>query len=176
MGKKGLIGAIVVLSILVVGLGGFIVYDKVFATTDSNTNTTSEKETKNEKEQEPENETDSAEEVESDNTETVTDNTGSQPTTVPKCTGTYYGALSATETYKYTLNADGTFSAEFGGVSGTTGVYVINDNTISLIGKKDTVGPRNQDPYYNTEDYVMADDCSRIVVTKGSATISLDRQ
>ena len=77
MGKKGLIGAIVVLSILVVGLGGFIVYDKVFATTDSNTNTTSEKETKNEKEQEPENETDSAEEVESDNTETVTDNTGS---------------------------------------------------------------------------------------------------
>ena len=163
MGKKGLIGVIVVLSILVVGLGGFIVYDKVFATTDSNTNTTSEKETKNEKEQEPEN-------------ETVNDNTGTQPTTVPKCTGTYYGALSATETYKYTLNADGTFSAEFGGVSGTTGVYVINDNTISLIGKKDTVGPRNQDPYYNTEDYVMADDCSCIVVTKGSATFSLDRQ
>ena len=175
MGKKGLIGVIVVLSILVVGLGSFIAYDKVLATTNSKDNTTSEKESKNEKEQDSENET-NPEEVESDTNETVTDNTGSQTTTVPKCTGTYYGALSATETYKYTLNADGTFSADFGGVSGTTGVYVINDNTISLIGKKDTVGPRDQDPYYKTEDYVIADDCSCIVVTKGSATFSLDRQ
>lgn len=175
MGKKGLIGVIVVLSILVVGLGGFIAYDKVFVTTNSKDNTTSENESKNEKEQDSENET-TEEEVESGTNETVTGNSQLQTTSVPKCTGTYYGALSATETYKYVLNADGTFTAEFGGASGTSGVYVINDNTISLIGKKDVVGPREQDPYYNTNDYVIADDCSSITITKGSATFGLDRQ
>lgn len=117
----------------------------------------------------------SSDELESEENTSINDNFQIQITT-PRCTGTYYGAQSATETYKYVLNADGTFTAKFGGVSGTSGVYVINDNTISLIGRKDVVGPRNQDPYYNTEDYVIVDDCSHITVTKGSATFGLNKQ
>lgn len=170
MGKKGLISIVIILAVLVVGLGGYIVYDKVLVTTEKSTNQTANEE-KNKKEEQ--NESKENEESEDD---TETNNISQETTATPRCTGTYYGALSATETYKYILNADGTFTAEFGGVSGTSGVYVINDNTISLIGKKDVVGPREQDPYYNTEDYVIADDCSSITVTKGSATFGLNRQ
>ncbi len=164
MGKKGLISMVIILAVLVVGLGGYIVYDKVLVTTEKSTNQTANEE-QNESKENKESEDD-----------TETNNISQESTATPSCIGTYYGALSATETYKYVLNADGTFTAEFGGVSGTSGVYVINDNTISLIGKKDVVGPREQDPYYNTEDYVIADDCSSITVTKGSATFGLNRQ
>lgn len=173
MGKKGLIAVIVILAVLVVGLGGYIVYDKVLITTEKNDNVTANKEKDEEKEQQEEK--DSNDELESEENTSINDNSQTQ-TTTPRCTGTYYGAQSATETYKYVLNADGTFTAEFGGVSGTSGVYVINDNTISLIGRKDVVGPRNQDPYYYTEDYLIADDCSHITVTKGSATFGLNKQ
>lgn len=173
MEKKELIAVIVILAVLVAGLGGYIVYDKVLITAEKNENVTENKEKNKEKEQQEGN--DSNNELESEENTAINDNSQSQSRT-PRCTGTYYGAQSATETYKYVLNTDGTFTAEFGGVSGTSGVYVINDNTISLIGKKDVVGPRNQDPYYNTEDYVIADDCSYITVTKGSATFGLNKQ
>ena len=94
---------------------------------------------------------------------------------IPKCYGTYYGEyneMSSNGTtsnlkYTYILNQDGTFTSDFGGVSGSSGFYYINDNTISLIGTKDTVGPRDQDPRYATVDYVIADDCSYILYNDG---------
>ena len=70
--------------------------------------------------------------------------------------------------YTYILNQDGTFTSDFGGVSGSSGFYYINDNTISFIGTKDTVGPRDQDPHYATVDYVIADDCSYILYNDGN--------
>ena len=70
--------------------------------------------------------------------------------------------------YTYILNQDGTFTSDFGGVSGSSGFYYINDNTISFIGTKDTVGPRDQDPRYATVDYVIADDCSYILYNDGN--------
>lgn len=63
--------------------------------------------------------------------------------TAAKCYGTYYGKYTTTENhlsldlkYTYVLSEDGTFTADFGGVSKNSGVFTINDNTISLIGKK----------------------------------------
>lgn len=170
MEKKGLILMVIILALLVIGLGGYIVYDKALDTEEKNNSEISVEEKIKKKEQNDSKKNEASEVDEEAN------NTSQEPTATPRCTGTYYGALSATETYKYILNTDGTFTAEFGEVSGTSGVYVINDNTISLIGKKDVVGPREQDPYYNTEDYVIADDCSSITVTKDSATFGLDRQ
>lgn len=95
----------------------------------------------------------------------------------PKCYGTYYGEYNGisnnglTLDYKYTyvLNQDGTFTADFGSVSRRSGFYYINDNTISLIGTNDTVGPREENTYYNTEDYVIADDCSYILYNDDNA-------
>ncbi len=172
MEKKGLISIIIILAILVVGLGGYIVYDKVFVETEHSAEK-NENETSNKKENKKEETSNNVVESEPN---TEVGNSSKVQTAKQKCTGTYYGASSATETYKYVLNEDGTFTADFGGVSGTTGVYVITDNTISLIGKKDVVGPREQDPYYHTEDYLIADDCSSITVTKGAATFGLNRQ
>ena len=94
----------------------------------------------------------------------------------PKCYGTYYGEYNEMNSngttsnlkYTYILNQDGTFTSDFGGVSGSSGFYYINDNTISFIGTKDTVGPRDQDPRYATVDYVIADDCSYILYNDGN--------
>lgn len=90
---------------------------------------------------------------------------------IPKCVGTYYGeaigsyanGLSYNLKYMYTLKEDGTFSADFGGVSGTSGTFVINDNTISLTGIKEVAGPNDMDTHYATGDYLIADDCSYIL-------------
>lgn len=178
MEKRGLITIIIILSILVVGMGGYTVYDKIVVTADKeNKETLNKQDKKNEKvKKDSETSSDYNDKTINSSNENNPTNTECQCQTKPRCTGTYYGALSATETYKYVLKDDGTFSAEFGGGSGTTGVFVINDNTISFIRRKDTVGPRNQDPYFYTEDYLIADDCSSITVQKSSAIFGLDKQ
>lgn len=101
-----------------------------------------------------------------------------------ECFGTYSGETSGTLSnglsynykYTYTLDENGTYTAKFGDNSGVRGVYVINDNTISFIGKKDIVGPRDQSPYYATSDYVIADDCSYIKIDDGTVSFNLNKQ
>lgn len=103
--------------------------------------------------------------------------------TAAKCYGTYYGEYTTTENnltldlkYTYILSKDGTFTADFGGVSKTSGVFTINDNTISLIGKKEVAGPIEYDPMYSTEDYVIADDCSYIIITTGTSQFKVNKK
>lgn len=129
----------------------------------------------------------SSEQVE-DKVDTTTDNGIENDNTnhseVSICTGTYYGetkgtlanGLSYDYKYKYILNENGTFTANFGESSMTTGFYTINDNTISFISKKETTGPRDQDPYYKTSDYIISDDCSYILINDGDITFKLMRQ
>lgn len=89
------------------------------------------------------------------------------------CNGTYYGELLLDETprkYTYTLNYDGTFtrSVEEGTKSyGAIGVYLIKSNTISLIAMDEANGSRDDDTYYKTNDYIIADDCSYIKAING---------
>ena len=100
------------------------------------------------------------------------------------CDGEYYGESSGTTPnglsydYKYTynLNKDGTFTASFGDVSGTEGVYLINGNTISLIGKSETTGPEGEVTQYSTKDYIIADDCSYIKINDGEVSFDLKKQ
>lgn len=100
------------------------------------------------------------------------------------CEGKYYGESSGTTPnglsydYKYTynLNKDGTFTASFGDVSGTEGVYLINGNTISLIGKSETTGPEGETTQYSTKDYIIADDCSYIKINDGEVSFDLMMQ
>jgi len=77
----------------------------------------------------------------------------------PKCYGTY--VASTNSKIKYVLKEDGSFAVE--GID-RNGYFVINDNTISLISQKHTAGPKEEDPYYTTSDYVISDDCSTIKV------------
>lgn len=165
--NKGLIIVVIILSLLTIGMGGFIVYDKVLSSSNaSNKETTNSAKDEDTADEEEKNTT--TDETNSDTSVSQEDNT----TNTSKCVGRYYGEAEGTYSdgvsynlkYTYVLNADGTFTATFGDTSGTSGVYVINDNTISFVGKKHTVGPRDQDPYYSTEDYVIADDCSYILV------------
>ena len=87
--------------------------------------------------------------------------------TNPKCTGIYTGTYAENSIINYNLNSDSTFTASYNGTSGTFGMFVINDNTISFIGLKDTPGQREQDPLYETQDFVIADDCSSILYKNG---------
>ena len=100
------------------------------------------------------------------------------------CEGTYYGEASGTSAngisydlkYKYVLNNDGTFTADFGGTSGTEGVYSINGNTISLIGKSEIGGPEDEATAYVTNDYIIADDCSYIKVVGSDSSFVLNKE
>ena len=138
---------IIVMAIIILLLGGYLVYDKIM---------NKEENDKLQQNQQEEKEN--------------TDNCAK--TAAPKCYGTYYKEVSGTYengisyNYKttYVLKEDGTFTADFGGVSGTQGTFVINDNTISLTGIKDVAGPRDQDTHYSTVDYIIADDCSYILI------------
>ena len=82
-----------------------------------------------------------------------------------RCEGVYYGESGSLK-YTYTLKDDGSFIADYSGVSGTHEVYTINDNTISMTGMAELGGPRDQVTYYMTEDAIIADDCSSIKLTK----------
>ena len=100
------------------------------------------------------------------------------------CSGTYYGEASGTLSnglsydlkYTYILNDDGTFSADHGGTSGTDGKYMINDNTISLVGHVETGGSRDEATSYVTKDYIITDDCSLIKVNDGEVRFELKKQ
>ena len=100
------------------------------------------------------------------------------------CSGTYYGELKEEQggatfdlKYTYVLNEDGTFTADYGGVSSKSGVFMINDNTISLTGNREIGGPRDVIPSYVTEDAVIADDCSFIKLElNGSYRLELKKQ
>ena len=168
--SKGLIIAIIILILIIIGMGSFILYDKVLNPSNiSNEEKTNS--TKNENTTPPANDKIST---------SKEDNVSSSTTTqTSKCTGTYYGESKEQNNdlkYIYVLNTDGTFTAKFGDVQGTSGVYVINDNTISFVGQKHTVGPRDQDPYYSTQDYVIADDCSYILVNTTTSSFKLIKQ
>lgn len=100
------------------------------------------------------------------------------------CYGTYYGEAKGTYPngvsydYKYTYNLkeDGTFTANFGGVTETSGVYVINDNTVSFISLKNIAGPKDEDPQYSTSDYLISDDCSYIKINLANETLQLNKK
>lgn len=147
---------IVVMAIIILLLGGYLIFDKVM------NNVEDEKQQENATLENVQ----GNHELEQTQQEQNTDNCAK---VVPKCSGTYYGEASGSYAngisynYKYTyvLKEDGTFTADFGGVSGKQGTFVINGNTISLTGTKEIAGP--QDPHYSTGDYVIADDCSYIL-------------
>ena len=102
----------------------------------------------------------------------------------PKCVGTYYGEFQQTRSnglsddFKdtYILKDDFTFTFLSDGLLQAEGTFAINDNTISLTRMKHTAGPRDEDTYYYTEDYVIADDCSFILYDNGGARFKLVRQ
>lgn len=88
----------------------------------------------------------------------------------PKCTGNYVGSTSVTKNgytaeynYNYVLKEDGTFTVDYG-VTESKGTFVINGNTISLTGEKELHGPADVDTYYSTQDFIIADDCSFILI------------
>ena len=97
------------------------------------------------------------------------------------CDGTYYGELKEEQggavldlRYTYTLNEDGTFIADYGGVSKRSGVYTINGNTISLTGNREIGGPEDMVPAYVTEDAIVADDCSYIKLESMNGTYGFE--
>lgn len=100
------------------------------------------------------------------------------------CTGKYYGETSGTLSnglsydYKYTYNLkdDGTFTASFGDVSSTEGKFLVNGNTISLIGKNETSSPEESAPSYSTRDYLISSDCSTIKIADGEISFDLIKQ
>jgi len=88
----------------------------------------------------------------------------------PKCYGTYYGEYhnqNSNLKYTYTLKDDGTFEADFGGVSGTRGVFMIVENTIVFARQPELSSPNSEDPKYYAAAYTMADDCSTIRIQEG---------
>ena len=96
----------------------------------------------------------------------------------PKCTGTYTGEYKDENNdlnYLYTLNSDSTFTANLGGLSGTLGTFIITGNTISLISLKENPGSSDVDPAYETVDYVIADDCSYINITRDNINFKLTK-
>ena len=171
--KNGFIIIIVLLLLIIIGLIFYIFLNNEKITASKKQNNSELKQEISEEQEDKEDTT-----IDSSDNNT-TDNSGNQV-----CTGIYYGeaqgtlanGLSYDYKYKYILNSDGTFTASFGDVSSTSGVYVINDNTISLISKKESTGPREQDPYYSTTDYVIADDCSYIIYNSDSISFKLNKQ
>mgnify|MGYP004530395325 CR=1 FL=1 len=116
------------------------------------------------------------------NEEKDSSNSEKTPATA-KCYGTYYGEYTSTENgltldlkYTYILNEDGTFTADFSNINKTSGTFTINDNTISLTGKKEITGPIDSDPTYQTQDYVIADDCSYFIVNTGNSTFKVNKK
>ncbi len=105
-----------------------------------------------------------------ENTNTSTDNNESNQNQnitscpslpAPKCVGTYSAQDSYGRNYTYTLNTDSTYTYQYQTLL-REGTFVINGNTISLISHKDTTGPSDMDPAYDTTDLVIGEDCSFI--------------
>lgn len=152
---KYLVTTIVILSILVVGLGGYIAYDKLIVK-DTVKTETEKKNNNNEK-------TTSQVAEEKENSKDCS--------TTVRCYGTYYVNGDIND-LKYVLNEDGTYKVEG---KEDFGVFTINENTITFLQKKHTVGPREEDPYYeNPKSYLISDDCSKIRLTSSGSEISAE--
>lgn len=156
--NRGLIGALVLALLIILFLIGYIFNDKGMIFNSNALKDEAEKE-----------------EVIDDDNDLEKDSDG------VKCYGTYYvettgnldNGLSYDYKYTYNLNNDGTFTADFSGNSAATGKFVINDNTITFISQKHTTGPKDVDPMYSSVDYVIADDCSYILINDGSVSFKI---
>ncbi len=155
--KKNITGIVIgaIVGLIVGILLMFVLYKTEILTV-----TTSQKET-------PQEETDKSKETTTETTESITEEdtteevvTNCPPQQTPKCYGTYTNGTDAT----YKLNEDGTFTNSVNNIESLSGYFMVNDNTISFITQKHTVGPREVDPSYNTGDYVIADDCSYFTI------------
>lgn len=164
---------IAILSIIVVCMGAFILYDKILKPTNNeivspekNHSETTKTENKNEKEDEKDSTTNNEETKNSDEKVESTN-----------CTGKYYGETSGTlnnglsYNYKYTyiLNTDGTYTANFSDVEKVSGTYTINNGTISFIRPMNTGGGTY------TENHRIAEDCSYITISDTTTTFNLNK-
>lgn len=151
--KKNITGTIigVVVGIIIGALLMFILYKTEVLTT-----TTSSKEASQEK-------TEEVKEITTEpTTEETTDTavTNCPPQQTPKCYGTYTNGTDSI----YKLNEDGSYINTVNNLESLKGYFMVNDNTISFITQKHTVGPREVDPSYNTVDYVISDDCTYFII------------
>ena len=159
--NKNLNGIVIILVILVLGLGGYIAYDKVLnkdnkTTVENNSKTDTNAKNKNA-------------ETNKNNIEDNKNETNKSLSSKARCYGTYYVNGSASDGI-YTLNEDGTWKVEN---QEKYGVFVINENTITFIESKHVTGPREEDPiYYNPKSYLISDDCSTIRLTESGAHVS----
>ena len=173
-GNHGLVVALILTIIIILGLVIYICYDKeiIFSNND-NVETENVKTNNSKKENENSNDSLSEEKDFNTNEHEVNDIYNQK-----KCYGTYYGESSGIKENgiswnikaTYVLNPDGTYSADYG-TSFDEGVYVTIANTIVFIAPKHTSGPENQDPSYYPESYVIADDCSYFVASNQEGLI-----
>ena len=158
--KKGGSNVALILAILVIlCLVGYICYDKVLAPTSSSESSAS---SQSEKSVGTTKTADKSSGECNCNTEETTTKTIEECNAKPsksKCYGTYYVNGEQSEG-TYIFNEDGTWKVVN---SEQGGVFTINENTITMIESKHTVGPREEDPYYyNPKSYLISDDCSNI--------------
>jgi len=149
--NRVLVGIIVVLLLLVIGLSSFIIYDKVLNSSNNQNNNASEELDDN-----------------SNNLEEEDDNQSSEENVSSCVVGTYYGEASGTSSmnsmitynykYRYTFNEDGTYSADFNGVSGENGTYTL-ENGILTVSHLPEVGPGEM----LTSPLELSSDCSYIL-------------
>ncbi len=152
----------IVLAILVLSLGGYIAYDKLLKEEKTTITEKTEKE-----EEKSEQEKQDTEQYDDDKENCL------QAASV-KCFGTYYVNGDINHGV-YNLKADGTYNVEN---TEEHGVFTINENTITFIRMKHTVGPRDQDPYFgDAVSHLITDDCSKIWLTSPNSeiTASLDK-
>ena len=157
--SKGLVVAVIILSVLVVLLGAYIGYDKFLNKEETIQSENKEKNSNSTK----------SETTKTDESEETGKTTNSQTTV--KCYGTYYenGDMNGS---KYILNENGTYSVEG---EEEFGAFTINENTITFIQMKHTTGPRDEDPIYeNPRSYLISDDCSTIRLTPAGSEISAE--
>ena len=157
--SKGLVVAVIILSVLVVLLGAYIGYDKFLNKEETIQSENKEKNINSTK----------SETTKTDESEETGKTTNSQTTV--KCYGTYYenGDMNGS---KYILNENGTYSVEG---EEEFGAFTINENTITFIQMKHTTGPRDEDPIYeNPRSYLISDDCSTIRLTPAGSEISAE--
>ena len=90
-----------------------------------------------------------------------TESKNNEVTNQTEPTENYSAQDSYGRNYTYTLNTDSTYTYQYQTLL-REGTFVINGNTISLISHKDTTGPSDMDPAYDTTDLVIGEDCSFI--------------
>ena len=157
--SKGLVVIVIILLLACIGMGCYIGYDKFLSDNKCITkeNSKSETNSKNEKQ------------TITEQTQTETKEESNTTTSKARCYGTYY-VNGDKNSGVYTLKEDGTWNVEN---SEQAGVFTINENTITMIERKHTVGPREEDPYYyNPKSYLILDDCSKIRLTESGSHIS----